>query len=322
MRSPPVFPGSQRELWAAWLGYRVPHWNAFERAAAGTLTGSQSAQVRVWWDATTGAPSEWHATLFTLAAETPEPERTMAAAREYKPAGVLLHHVITDEPHPDAAAAPDRRASDLPTLVDEAFAARRALSELQGDARSPAATLEHASRASETLVDRARAEVEQAITDGLRARNGFPLVPPMVVKPEMMGDWILYQLALALRTALAPPDGDPTPWRPRGIAVSRACTTVFMPRRRETSEFCRHCRKRPAERFVVGQRPLEPGTRQTVRAPKLADTMILGWTTRTIGVCPECGTPFTGRRDATACPDCANRARQRRHRRSRASDGG
>jgi hypothetical protein len=88
----------------------------------------------------------------------------------------------------------------------------------------------------------------------------------------------------------------------------------IVPRRRATGEFCRLCQKRPAEPFVVGQRPLGPDTRQTVRAPKLAGNMILGWRTVTIGLCLGCGAPFIGRRDATACPDCANRSRQRRHR--------
>lgn len=319
MSAPLGFPATHRELWARWLGYRIPHWDALERTAASTLTGSQTAKVRVWWDASTGTPAEWHATLFTLTAETPEPERTMAAAREYQPAGVLLHHVLTDDPHPHAAALPDPRPSDLAALVDKAFAARRALAELEGDFRLPAATLECARRASEALVDCARAEVEQAITHGLRARNGFPLVPPMVVKPQMMGDRVLYHLTFALRTALAPPGGDRVPWRPRGIAVCRACTTVFVPRRRTTGEFCPLCRKRPAEPFVVGQRRLEPGTSQIVRAPNLASTLILGWTTTTIGLCPDCEAPFSGRRDATACPDCANRARQRRHRKRRAN---
>jgi hypothetical protein len=273
--------------------------------------------VGVGWDATTDSTGDWHATLFTRNDETPDPEQTMAAAREYQPAGVLLHHVITDEPHPDAVASPEPRPRELAVLIVEALVARRKLAVVEDDHRAPAAALQRARRASEALADHARAEVEQAITDGLRARNGFPLVPPMVVKPQMMSDWVRYNLALELCTALAPPAGDPVPWRPHGIAVCRACTTVFVPRRRSTGEFCGLCRKRPAEPFVVGQRSLQPGTRQTVRAPKLAGTLILGWTTTTIGLCPDCRTPFTARRDATACPDCANRARQRRHRQSR-----
>ena len=263
-------------------------------------------------------PAEWHATLFTLANETLDPERAIAAAREYKLAGVLLHHVITDEPHSDAVVPPDPRPLELALLVDKAFRARRAYAAFKDDQRSSAAALGRKRRMFEALVDRARADVEQAITDGLRARDGFLLVPPMIVKPEMMSDWVVYNLALVLHRGLVPAAGDPVVWRPEGVSVCRACTMVFVPRRRQTGDFCRLCRKRPAEPFVAAGRPLEPGTRQTVRVPRLAGTMILGWKTTTIGLCPDCGAPFTGRRDATACSDCANRARQRRHRRSRA----
>jgi hypothetical protein len=317
--TPPGFPTSSLEVWTGWLEYRIPHWDALERAAAGTLTRSKNAKVRVDWNGQTGAAAEWHATLFTLTAETPDPTGTIAAAREYKRAGVLLHHVVSDMPHVDAAAPLDPRAAGVAALVAEALEARRALAEFEDDVRSPAVARERFRQTAEALVDRARAEVEQAISDGLHARVGFHLVPTMIVKPEMIRDWLLYGVALAFRTALAPSGGDPAPWRPRGIAVCRACTAVFVPRRRATGEFCHLCSKRPAEPFVIGQRPIEPGSPQTVRTPKLAGNVIVGWATTTIGLCPDCGAPFHGRRDAIACPDCTNRARQRRHRESRAN---
>jgi len=229
MSLPAAFPSTGRELWVAWLGYGNPYWDAVERAAAGTLIGSQSARIRVCWNATTGAPAEWHATLFTLAAETPDPERTVRATGEYKPAGVLLHHVITDEPHPEAAAPPDPRPADIAARVGEAFAARRALAALDGDPRSPATALVHARSEREVRVAPARVAVEQAINDGLRARAGFLLVPPMIVKREMMGDWIAYQLLLALRRALAPPDGDREASPSAGRAAPCSCRAAARP---------------------------------------------------------------------------------------------
>jgi len=45
MKLPSGFPSSHRELWARWLGYRIPHWDALERAVAGTLLGSQRSPV-------------------------------------------------------------------------------------------------------------------------------------------------------------------------------------------------------------------------------------------------------------------------------------
>jgi hypothetical protein len=316
---------SPRELWASWLGYRLPHWDALERAAAACLSGAQDARVRVGWDSSTGSPAEWHATLFTLTAETPEPGRVVEAAREYKPAGFLLHHVISDERHPHGGAPPDPRPADLARVSQDALAARRTVAEFEADPRCGTAAIEHRRQRSEALVKRARAAAELAITDGLMARNGTLLLPPMVVKPEMAREWLCYRLVLEVRAALAPVGGDPTPWRPRGIAVCRACTSVFVPRGRKTGEYCRLCRKRPAEPFVVGQRPLERGSSQPVRVPKLAGDMVLGWTATTIGMCPDCGTPFASRRDATACPDCASRVRQRRYRsrlRARTTDAG
>lgn len=317
-----LFPASQHDMWARWLGYRIPHWRAMERAVAKTLVGSAYAVVRVGWDSSVDGPDEWHATFFTLTDETPDRDQAMAAAAEFKPAGVVLHHVVTDTPHPDAAAPCDPRPAELASLVDRALSGRRALADRERASWFAPATLERLRRTSDETVERARSAVERAITDGLRARWGFPLIPPAIVKPEMMGDWILYRLTLTLREKLASFCSGSSAWWPRGIGVCRACTMVFAPRRRSFGEFCHLCCKRPAEPFVVGQRTLEPGTRQTVRTPKLAGTMILGWTTTTIGLCPECETPFMGRRDATACPGCANRVRQRRHRRSRGNAGG
>jgi hypothetical protein len=97
------------------------------------------------------------------------------------------------------------RTSWRPELVDKAFAARYALAEHRGDSRSPVAAHDRARRSSEALVARARTEVEHAITDGLRARNGFLLVPPMIIEPKMMRDLVVYTLALAIRAALALP---------------------------------------------------------------------------------------------------------------------
>ncbi len=319
MTAPSYLAGSLRSLWRNWLEYRIPHWDALEQEVAGTLRGTRSASVRVGWNGTERVQAEWHATLFTLTSETRDPDRTLAAARALKPVGVVLHHVLSQEPHPDAIVPVNSRAEDLCTLVDRALEARRTLSALETDPRVGVRSRERLRRRTESVVADAREEVERAVTAGLCARDGFFLIPPMVLGPEMISDWVAYRIALGLRAALAAPGGDEPPWRPVGVAVCRACTVVFVPRRRATGEFCSLCRKRPAQPFVLGQRPFEPGSRQTVRAPKLAGSMVVGWKTVTIGHCSECDAVFTGRRDATACSVCANRVRQRRHRRRETS---
>ena len=141
--------------------------------------------------------------------------------------------------------------------------------------------------------------------------QGFLLIPPMVVKPAMLADWLSYQALLDLRARLDPRRAGT--WRPEGVAVCRGCTTVFVPRRRRTAEFCGSL-ERPATREVLGQRSLMPGETRAVRAPELTGNLIVGWKSVTVGMCPECGEPFIGRRDSTTCQSCAPRVRQRRRR--------
>jgi hypothetical protein len=121
----------------------------------------------------------------------------------------------------------------------------------------------------------------------------------------------------ALRADLAPAAGDVVPWRPVGIAVCQACTTVFAPPRRSTAEHCDLCNKTPAVPLVLGQSPLRPERERRVRTPLLLGHVIRGWRTATVGSCPDCSEPFVAGVMRSLAPRGPNRARQRRHRERR-----
>lgn len=315
MSLPKWIPASEIGRWQAWLGYRIPHWNHLEHTAAATLVGDRRAIVRVGWDATTAAPAQWHATLFTLTAETPSPDETMRAVQPVKPLGVVLHHEVTSEIPPEAETPPDPRAAAVVALVGAARTSAEKARALERDPRRPREAVARVTRQERMHRERALGAVEAAIHDGLTLREGMLLVPPMVVKPEALRDQAVYALLRRLRATL---DSAPNAleWRPSGVAVCEGCTTVFVPRRRATAAYCPNCSKRPAAQ-VFGTRPLRVGEPQTIRVPELAGTMIVGWKTATIAICPACAEPFVGRVDATMCQRCANRERQRRHRERR-----
>src|SRR4051812_11459577 len=100
---PPWFPQSGTEIWAQWLGWRLPHYDAMQRDAAGHLTGTRYAVIRAGWDGDARREADYHATLFTLTSETQDAAAARAATTAHKPAGVVLHHVVTDTVDPEAA---------------------------------------------------------------------------------------------------------------------------------------------------------------------------------------------------------------------------
>ncbi|MDP9135086.1 MAG: hypothetical protein M3N56_09710 [Actinomycetota bacterium] len=303
------------ELWRRWLGYRLPHYDAMARAARATLIGDASAVVRVGFDGAKKSLADWHVTLFTRTPDTPDPDATVEATRRFKPAGMVLHHVLTGKPSPWEQPTPDPRPRMIVDALRRAGRAREAMRRAEADHRVPATTVDRSRSSAQTLANAARVVVEEAITDGLKARSGFLLIPPMIIKPEMLEDWAIYQDMLATHAALSSyVEPAPQTWRPIGVAVCASCTLVFIPRRRSTAEYCPLCSKRKAEPNVIGQAPLGTRQRQAVRVPNLAGSMITGWKKATIAICGACGQPFAGRRDAKACPACANRARQHRHR--------
>lgn len=310
---PPWFPQTHQEIWASWLDWRFPHYDAMERDAAEHLTGSKYSVVRVGWHGSKRRQAEWHITLFTLADETPNPAMALAATREHTPAGMLVHHVVTAAPSPDAPTPTTPRAGRLAAQIDEALRERQRLDQIAADPRTPPDELVRRHQATASHLDTVRDDAESAIAAGLNARFGFLLVPPMVIKPEALLQQLLYDAVRQLRDRL---DLSPTgiPWRPTGVAVCSACGVVFRPKR-VTADYCPDCRDHPPPEHVLGQRPWVPGATQTVRAPKLTGSLIRGWKTVTTGICPGCGQPFIGRKDATACKECSPRLRQRRRRR-------
>lgn len=120
-------PKTHEELWERWLSWRYPHYDVMEADAKRTLSGTKSAVVRLGWNGTLGAAQEWHVTLFTLNSETGDRAATLAAVQQHKPAGAVLHHVVTERPSADAAAEVDERAAPLAHSVDGAGGARARL---------------------------------------------------------------------------------------------------------------------------------------------------------------------------------------------------
>jgi hypothetical protein len=312
MNLPDWIPDSEAGWWRIWLDYRIPHWDRLEREAAKTLTGSRTAVVRVGWDARTSSCAEWHATLFTLECETPSPGETEDAVRPATPAGVLLHHVVASVLPPEAETPPDPRSAELVSLVHAAHAAGETRRALKKDSRCPREAVERVEREADELRERARNAVEAAIRAGLQLRVGMLLVPPVVLKPEALHDQAVYGLLRGLHRSLVVVS-NPIDWKPSGVAVCASCTTVFVPRRRTTAAYCGNCSRRPAAE-AFGMRALRVGEPQTIRVPDLVGTMIIGWKTKTIAICPGCNDPFVGRSDASRCRRCANRDRKRRQR--------
>jgi len=307
-------PRTPVAAWERWLGWRYPHYDAMESRAAATLSGTKFSVVRVGWDGSRRVAAAWHVTLFTLTSQTESPERTIAAVRDTKPAGMVLHHVMTKRPSRLAATPSDPRAALLTTEIIAAMKARRRFVQASEDLRAVPSVIAAMRRVVTTQLRRARTATEQAITDGLIKRAGFPLRPLAVIKPSMLEDWILYQLAVGLRSQLAL-EPEPIPWRPDGVAVCESCALIFRPRRRRTAALCDFCQGRDVEHQVFGERPFVPGELQTFRAPKLNGNLLVGWKTASMGLCVECGEVFVAqRRDAEACPACTNKLRQRRFR--------
>jgi len=127
--------------------------------------------------------------------------------------------------------------------------------------------------------------------------------------------------------------------RPSGSPlVCSGCTLVFRPKRKDERN-CDLCRKRLPNPSVLGGPQGSPGTdpwgvrlaellagaapivepspwkhgeRVTVVAPKLRDGVVVGWGEITLGLCPECGEAFGGRRDRETCCDACRKKRNRR----------
>ena len=307
-------PRTPASIWERWLGWRYPHYDAMESRAAATLSGTRFSVVRVGWDGSRRVAAEWHVTLFTLTTETESPEQTIAAVRDTKPAGMVLHHVMTKRPSRLAATPPDPRAALLTAEIIAAMKARHRFVEATEDPRAVPSVIAARRRAVATRLGHARTAAAEAITDGLLKRVGFPLRPLALIKPSMLEDWILYELALGLRSQLAL-EHESIPWRPEGVAVCESCALVFRPRRRRTAALCDFCQGRDVEPQVFGERPFVRGELQTFRVPKLHGNLLVGWKTASVGLCTECGEVFVAqRRDAEACTACTNRLRQRRFR--------
>lgn len=310
-------PRTPVAVWERWLGWRYPHYDAMESRTATTLSGTKFSVVRVGWDGSRRVAAEWHVTLFTLTTETESPERTIAAVRDIKPAGIVLHHVMTKRPSRLAATPPDPSAALLTAEIIAAMKARLRFVEASEDPRAVPSVIAARRRAVTTQLGRARTATAEAITDGLLKRVGFPLRPLAVIKPSMLEDWILYQLTLGLRSQLAL-EPESISWRPEGVAVCESCALVFRPRKRRTAALCDFCQGRDVEPNVFGERPFVPGELQTFRAPKLRGNLLVGWKTASMGLCVECGEVFVAqRRDAEACAACTNKLRQRRFRERR-----
>ena len=313
-----LLPQTPVQWWERWLGWRWPHFDAMETHAAKTLTGSKSAVVRVGWNGTQGVAQDWHMTLFTRKAETPSPTETVESLRDVRPAGMVLHHVMTVRPSTLAATPPHPLAAPLTAEILAAMRARQRLCEVSSDPRAAPAAVAKLRASVESQLDAARARTEEAITEGLLRREHFPLKPVAVIQPSMLEGVLTYALLLDLRRQLML-EPEPIAWRPDGVAVCDACGIVFRPRRRRTAALCQLCHGRDLPSQVFGLKPLVLGELQTFRAPKLLGNMIVGWKTASMGICSECREPFVAqRRDAEACPSCTNKLRQRRHRARRA----
>lgn len=311
-------PQTAVEWWERWLGWRWPHFDQMESEAATTLTRSKFAVVRVGWNGSQRVAQDWHMTLFTLKGETPSPEKTVEALRDVRPAGLVLHHVMTVRPSSLAATPPHPLAAPLTAEILAAMKARQRFREVISDPRAAPAAVAKLRASVGSQLEAVRVRTEDAITDGLLRREHFPLKPLAVIRPSMLEGVLTYAFLLDLRRQLML-EPEPITWRPDGIAVCDACGIVFRPRRRRTAALCHLCHGRDLPGQVFGLKPLVLGELQTFRAPKLLGNMIVGWRTASMGICSECREPFVAqRRDAEACPSCTNKLRQRRHRARRA----
>ena len=311
-------PQTAVEWWERWLGWRWPHFDQMESEAATTLTRSKFAVVRVGWNGSQRVAQDWHMTLFTLKGETPSPEKTVEALRDVRPAGLVLHHVMTVRPSSLAATPPHPLAAPLTAEILAAMKARQRFREVISDPRAAPAAVAKLRASVGSQLEAVRVRTEDAITDGLLRREHFPLKPVAVIQPSILEGLLTYAFLLDLRRQLML-DPEPIAWRPDGVAVCDSCGIVFRPRRRRTAARCHLCQGRDLPGEVFGLKALVPGELQTFRAPKLLGNMIVGWKTASMGICSECGKPFVAqRRDAEACPSCTNKLRQRRHRARRA----
>lgn len=308
------------EPWAIWLDYRQPHYEALAEEAAATLVGSKTTRVRTDFDGTHMRPS--HVTLTTLAAETPDPETTVATARPHTPAGVVLHHQVVESLLPEHGQVSDPRAGELARRLGELHDELGRLGDLVSDPRVSPRARESRHAAFTSAAAELEEQVRAVVTEGLEKRLGMFLVPSVVIFGRDLHGRQAYEYLLRtvgwLRLAQSL---EPREWRPQGIAVCRACSLVFRPKRRATAEFCsRLCRARPAAP-ALGEQPLQLGM-QPIRVPRLhpGTHVVRGWHTKWIGICPGCGKPFAGRRDAKACTDCSPRLRQRTHRQRKAAE--
>lgn len=307
------------EPWAIWLDYRLPHYDALADEAAATLVGSKTARVRTDFDGTHVRPS--HITLTTLEAETPDPEATLATVTPHKPVGVVLHHQIVESLLAEHEQVPDPRAGEFAQRLSELHDELERLSGLVSDSRvSPRARESRHARFASAAAD-LEAQVRAVVTEGLEKRLGMFLVPAMVIFGRDLHDRQAYEYLLRTVGWLRLAQGlELREWRPEGIAVCRACSLVFRPKRRATAEFCsRLCRARTAAP-AFGEQPLQPGM-QPIRVPRLhpGTHVVTGWHTKWVGVCPGCGKPFAGRRDAKACTECSPRLRQQSYRQRKAA---
>lgn len=257
-------------------------------------------------------------TLFTRREETPSPEKTVAALRDVRPAGFVLHHAMTVRPSSLAATPPHPLAAPLNAEILAAMGARQRFRDVSSDPRAAPMAIAKLRTSIEAQLDAARAKTEKAITEGLLRREHFLLRPVALIQPSILEGALIYAFLLGLRRQLLL-DPEPIAWRPEGVAVCDSCGMVFRPRRRRTAALCDLCQGRDLPSQVFGLRPLVPRELQTFRAPKLLGNVIVGWKTASMGICGECGEPFVVQRhDAKACASCTNKLRQRRHRARRA----
>lgn len=201
----------------------------------------------------------------------------------------------------------------------------------KGDARTPPRALDLLADSTRKTRDLALREIAPVLRTGLELREGIRLRPSALPHIDLLKDWAAWTgLVRHLADLGGQPAGNPI--------VCAGCTLVFRSRRRDERS-CDMCRKRKPNPGILGGLQGDPGTsplsvrldeliggakpilelsvwklgeRVTVGAPKLRDGTQVGWREVTLGLCPECGEPLSGRAGQKTCSKACRQKRQRR----------
>ena len=165
----------------------------------------------------------------------------------------------------------------------------------------------------------ARNALEPIIARGLERRAGRFIIPVMVVKPEMLSDWVAWETTRRAFEGVGREASDVrcALWGEHfHLVVCNACTAVFRPRRRAAqARRCHLCLRRPAEPAIGAPETLGPlvaGQPITIRVPERVGNVVTSWKIKTVMRCPECGATAFTRRGATTCGSKACESRRRR----------